>query len=155
MGTRTASPRGRYGERYTHFTMLRGMQANFAKRRALSQLYPATGVAPGTADGCQWYYPLRPKAQAAYPSTYLLGAGITRPRVELKVLESEKDSFKGIWPGTWLTRSWPITQGLPLALSKLTEGTVSTDLLVAYTPFFFWPNIYGTRERGPRHKPGL
>ncbi len=59
----------------------------------------------------------------------------TGPRVELKVLESEKDSFKGIWPGTWLTRSWPITQGLPLAL-KLTEGTVSTDLLVAYTPFF-------------------
>ncbi len=58
---------------------------------------------------------------------------------------------------TWLTRSWPITQGLPLALSKLTEGTVSTDLLVAYTPlfFFFGPNIYGTRERGPRHKPGL
>ncbi len=81
-------------------------------------------------------------------------------RVELKVLESEKDSFKGIWPGTWLTRSWPITQGLPLAL-KLTEGTVSTDLLVAYTPFFslffffFGPNIYGTGERGPRHKPGL
>ncbi len=41
------------------------------KRRALSQLYPAKGVAPGTADGCQWYYPLRPKARAAYPSTYL------------------------------------------------------------------------------------
>ncbi len=41
------------------------------KRRALSQLYPAKGVAPGTADGCQWYYPLRPKAWAAYPSTYL------------------------------------------------------------------------------------
>ncbi len=71
------------------------------KRRALSQLYPAKGVAPGTADGCQWYYPLRPKARAAYPSNYLLGAGITGPRVELKVLESEKDSFKGIWPGTW------------------------------------------------------
>ncbi len=71
------------------------------KRRALSQLYPAKGVAPGTVDGCQWYYPLRPKARAAYPSTYLLGAGITGPRVELKVLESEKDSFKGIWPSTW------------------------------------------------------
>ncbi len=85
------------------------------KRRALSQLYPAKGVAPGTADGCQWYYPLRPKAPAAYPSTYLLGAGITGPRVELKVLGIRKDSFKGIWPGTWLTRSWPITQGLPLA----------------------------------------
>ncbi len=41
------------------------------KRRAPSQLYPAKGVAPGTADGCQWYYPLRPKARAAYPSTYL------------------------------------------------------------------------------------
>ncbi len=38
---------------------------------------------------------------AAYPSTYLLGAGITGPKVELKVLESEKDSFKGIWPSTW------------------------------------------------------
>ncbi len=37
--------------------------------------------------------------------TYLLGAGITGPRIELKVLESEKDSFKGIWPGTWLARS--------------------------------------------------
>ncbi len=41
---------------------------------------------------------------------------------------------------------------------KLTEGTVSTDLLVAYTPpffFFFGPSIYGTRDRGPRYKPGL
>ncbi len=71
------------------------------KRRALSQLYPAKGVAPGTVDGCQWYYPLRPTARAAYPSTYLLGAGITGLRVELIVLESEKDSFKGIWPSTW------------------------------------------------------
>ncbi len=33
-------------------------------------------------------------------STYLLGAGITVPRIELKGLESEKDSFKGIWPST-------------------------------------------------------
>ncbi len=123
------------------------------KRRALSQLYPAKGVAPGTADGCQWYYPLRPKARAAYPSIYLLGAGITGPRVELKVLESEKDSFKGIWSGTWLTRSWPITQGLPLALSKLTEGTVSTDLLVAYTPFFFfffWTQHIWDKGAGPK-----
>ncbi len=134
MGTRTASPRVATGNVIPTFTMLFSR-----KRRALSQLYPATGVAPGTADGCQWYYPPLAKGpRAAYPSTYLLGAGITGPRVELKVLESEKDSFKGIWPGTWLTRSWPITQGLPLALSKLTEGTVSTDLLVAYTPFFFF-----------------
>ncbi len=36
------------------------------KRRALSQLYPK-GVAPGTVDGCQWYYPLRPKTPTAYP----------------------------------------------------------------------------------------
>ncbi len=57
-----------------------------------------------------------------------------------------------------VTRSWPITQGLPLALHKLTEGTVSTDLLVAYTPyflFFFGPKILGQKEWGPRHKPGL
>ncbi len=61
-----------------------------------------------------------------------------------------------------VTRSWPITQGLPLALHKLTEGTVSTDLLVAYTPFFFLffflfldPKYMGQRERGPRHKPGF
>ncbi len=123
-----------------------------------SQLYPAKGVVPGTADGCQWYSPLRPKARAAYPSIYLLGAGITGPRVELKVLESEKDSFKGIWPGTWLTRSWPITQGLPLALSKLTEGTVSTDLLVAYTPFFFffffWTQHLWDKGAGPKAQAG-
>ncbi len=54
-----------------------------------------------------------------------------------------------------VTRSWPITQGLPLALHKLTEGTVSTDLLVAYIPFFFGPKILGQKEWGPRHKPGL
>ncbi len=58
-----------------------------------------------------------------------------------------------------VTRSWPITQGLPLALHKLTEGIVSTDLLVAYTPFFFLfffaPKILGQKEWGPRHKPGL
>ncbi len=70
------------------------------KRQALSQLYPAKGVAPGTVDGCQWYYPLRPKTELHTLSIYLLGAGITGPRVELKVLESEKDSFKGIWPST-------------------------------------------------------
>ncbi len=37
------------------------------KRRALSQLYQAKGVAPGMVDGCQWPYPLRPKTRAAYP----------------------------------------------------------------------------------------
>ncbi len=47
---RTASPRGRYGERYTHAAMLRGVQANVVQRRALSQLYQARGVAPGTVD---------------------------------------------------------------------------------------------------------
>ncbi len=36
-----------------------------------------------------------------------------------------------------VTRSWPVTQKLPLALHKLAEGTVSTDPLVA-TPFFFF-----------------
>ncbi len=39
-----------------------------------------------------------------------------------------------------VTRSWPVTQKLPLALHELAEGTVSTDPLVA-TPFlflFFW-----------------
>ncbi len=40
MGTRTASPRGRYGERYTHFTMLRGMQANFAKKASTKPTIP-------------------------------------------------------------------------------------------------------------------
>ncbi len=44
------SPRGRYGERYTHAAMLRGVQANVAQRRALSQMYQAKGVAPGTVD---------------------------------------------------------------------------------------------------------
>ncbi len=38
-------------------------------------------------------------------STYLLSAGITGPRVELKGLESEKDSFKGIWGYTNLPLS--------------------------------------------------
>ncbi len=40
MGTRTASPWGRYGERYTHFTMLRGMQANFAKKASTKPTIP-------------------------------------------------------------------------------------------------------------------
>ncbi len=38
------------------------------KRRALSQLHQAKGVVPGTVDGCQWHYPLRPKTRAAYPA---------------------------------------------------------------------------------------
>ncbi len=53
-----------------------------------------------------------------------------------------------------VTRSWPVTQKLPLALHKLAEGTVSTDPLVA-TPFFLDPKYMGQREQGPRHKPGL
>ncbi len=56
-----------------------------------------------------------------------------------------------------VTRSWPVTQKLPLALHEFAEGTVSTDPLVA-TPFFFFffdPKYMGQRERGPRHKPGL
>ncbi len=36
-----------------------------------------------------------------------------------------------------VTRSWPVTQKLPLALHEFAEGTVSTDPLVA-TPFFFF-----------------
>ncbi len=57
-----------------------------------------------------------------------------------------------------VTRSWPITQGLPLALHKLTEGTVSTDLLVAYTPFFFFffdPKYMGQRERAQGRSRGF
>ncbi len=56
-----------------------------------------------------------------------------------------------------VTRSWPVTQKLPLALHELAEGTVPADPLVA-TPFlffFFYPKYMGQRERGPRHKPGL
>ncbi len=44
---RTAFPRGRYGERYTHATMLRGVQAQFTQEASNSQLYHlAQGVAP-------------------------------------------------------------------------------------------------------------
>ncbi len=54
-----------------------------------------------------------------------------------------------------VTRSWPVTQKLPLALHKLAEGTVSTDPLVA-TPFFFFlgPKIYGTKRAGPKAQAG-
>ncbi len=41
-----------------------------------------------------------------------------------------------------VTRSWPVTQGLPLALHELAEGTVSIDPLVGYT-FFFYPKYWG------------
>ncbi len=37
---RTASPRGRYGERYTHTTMLRGVQANFAQNASTMPTLP-------------------------------------------------------------------------------------------------------------------
>ncbi len=37
------------------------------KRRALSQLYQAKGVAPGTIDSCQWHYPLRPEGLSSIP----------------------------------------------------------------------------------------
>ncbi len=54
-----------------------------------------------------------------------------------------------------VTRSWPVTQKLPLALHELAEGTVSTDPLVA-TPFFFFfgPKIYGTKGTGPKAQAG-
>ncbi len=45
-----------------------------------------------------------------------------------------------------VTRSWPVTQGLPLALHKLAERTVSTDPLVAFpffVSFFFDPKYWG------------
>ncbi len=37
---RTASPRGRYGERYTHAAMLRGVQANFAQKASTKPTLP-------------------------------------------------------------------------------------------------------------------
>ncbi len=56
------------------------------KRRVLSQLYQAKGVVPGTVDGCQWHYPLRPKTELHTLKLYLLSAGTTRPRIDLKGL---------------------------------------------------------------------
>ncbi len=48
---RTASPRGRYGERYTHATMLRGVQAKFPQEASTCQRYHlAQGVAPVEVD---------------------------------------------------------------------------------------------------------
>ncbi len=37
---RTASPRGRYGERYTHATMQRGVQANFTQKTSTKPALP-------------------------------------------------------------------------------------------------------------------
>ncbi len=44
-----------------------------------------------------------------------------------------------------VTRSWPVTQGLPLALHELAVGTVSTDPLVALHFFFSFldPKYWG------------
>ncbi len=96
---RTASPRGRYWGTLIPTPPCWGECKPISrKRRALSQLYQAKGVAPGTVDGCQWHYPLRPKTRAAYPKHLPARCRDTGPRVELKGLESEKDSFKGIWP---------------------------------------------------------
>ncbi len=97
---RNASPRGRYGERYTHAAMLRGVQANVTQKASTKPTLPGWGSCPWDGWFCQWHYPLWPKAELHTLSTYPLGAGITGPRVQLTGLESEKDSFKGIWPST-------------------------------------------------------
>ncbi len=44
-----------------------------------------------------------------------------------------------------VTRSWLVTQKLPLALHELAEGTVSTDPLLA-TPFFLFYFFLGTQN---------
>ncbi len=50
------------------------------KRRALSQLYQAKGVAPGTIDGCQWHYPLRPESLSCIPQNLTCWVpGLTDP----------------------------------------------------------------------------
>ncbi len=121
------------------------------KRRALSQLSRLKEVSPGTADGCQWYYPLRPKARAAYPSTYLLGTGITGPRVELKVLESEKIPSRGYGQAPGSLGPGRSLRGYHLLL---TEGTVSTDLLVVYTPFSFFFSFLDPTHMGQGSKTG-
>ncbi len=46
-----------------------------------------------------------------------------------------------------VTRSWLVTQKLPLALHKLAEGTVSTDPLVA-TPFFWGGGTKNIWDKG-------
>ncbi len=55
-----------------------------------------------------------------------------------------------------VTRSWPVIQGLPLALHELAGGTVSTDPLVALHFFFFFfqtQNI-GAKGVGPKAQTG-
>ncbi len=55
-----------------------------------------------------------------------------------------------------VTRSWPVTQGLSLALHELAEGTVSTDPLVALHLFFllfFYPKYWG-KGVGPKAQTG-
>ncbi len=89
------------------------------------------------ADGCQWYYPLRPKARAAYPSTYLLGAGITEPRVELKVLESEKIPSRGYGQAPGSLGPGRSLRGYHL-LSQAYWGNCLNRPLVVYTPFPFF-----------------
>ncbi len=77
---------------------------------------------------------------------YLLGAGTSGPTVELKGLESEeKDSFK-------VTRSWPVTQGLPLTLHKLAEGLSQQTL--GSDPLFKHINIEKSRQSGVQGKTG-
>ncbi len=45
-----------------------------------------------------------------------------------------------------ITRSWPVTQKLPLALHKLVEGL--------FFFFFLGPKIYGTKGAGPKAQAG-
>ncbi len=83
---RTASSRGRYGERNTHAAMLRGVQAS-KKASTKYQLYPAKGVPLGWLDGCQWHYPYGQR-----PELHTLNLPVKGwtpgPRVELEGLES-------------------------------------------------------------------
>ncbi len=45
--------------------------------------------------------------------------------------------------------------GVTTCSPKLTEGTVSTDLLVVYTPFpFFWTQHIWDRGAGPKAQTG-
>ncbi len=55
-----------------------------------------------------------------------------------------------------IARSWPVTQKLPLALHKLSEG-LSQQTLGSDTPFLFYflePKIYGTKGAGPKAQAG-
>ncbi len=54
-----------------------------------------------------------------------------------------------------VTRSWPVIQGLPLALHELAEGTVSTDPLVALHLFiYFLTQNIGAKGVGPKAQTG-